>query len=204
MKMESRKNKCDVDPWQEHDPWSRSGIGRAMDANATPFTPVAESMNSKADNPSFSTAVLVADENEKPEPVESFKTETSSCDDLARTRLYELCTLADGTLDPCRALELVMGRPTSSGYKGYVKQAEESKEQRQRSNEEAFLECWHVLGQDRNDADRIKAMLKSIWAWRHSAPATSSAQQWWQILFRRFKNEADCDKAVSDALEHLD
>jgi hypothetical protein len=47
---------------------------------------------------------------------DAYKSTATSHHDRIRDSLFQLCTRPDGSLDPCRALELVMGRPSSSVY----------------------------------------------------------------------------------------
>lgn len=74
-------------------------------------------------------------------------------------------------------------------------------------SEDAFLKSWEALGTNK-DADRIKVMLNEIRQWRQVIPGRSRKpkkhlQEWWQSLLRCWQNEADCDRAIAEALRFL-
>lgn len=96
------------------------GVGlTAEEASAAPESDV--EVEKSVDDKSADASKKIA------EPAESFKTETISADDRVKKQLFRLCAWPDGTLDPCKALELVMGRPKPSGHQREVEVAKPPK-----------------------------------------------------------------------------
>lgn len=140
---------------------------------------------------------------------------------LRRCKALELrCTRPNGELDPCMALELIMGKSAVPAVKGDFKppktstslapdqphqqHAVKSATEPDNSVAEQFMQCWQALGTC-NDADKILQMLQSVQQWRRGDPGrldkVSRPCQWWKLLLNGFHDDLACDRAIETALK---
>jgi len=231
MKMDNSKNKCDVDPWQEHDPWSRMGADKTMDANAPPFSPQASSVVLESDVAPKMDATPADAREDQSKPVDT-PTEANSVEvskhevdmtnfsaqelphevafkSLRRCTALELrCKLPHGELDPCLALELVMGKaPTSTviAHVPVVSQPPEKPCVVMQSDSNDVLEdreaAWNKFIQCLGSCSEEKLTVLREWR-QGKLPKSQSAKaaQMWNKILAGFGSEVAAETALDVAL----